>query len=114
VTGTSVVLLGLHGIIGEIVRAALHERDVDIVGDLDDESELEFTLARVDADCVIWRNGRRDPAAADLLARHPRLRIIALEDDGKRAFLYELRPRRMPLGELSPGLLARVVEAAGR
>jgi len=108
------VLVGLHGIIGEIVRAALHERDVGIVGDLRDETELEATLARVHADCVIWRIGRSDPAAAELLTHHPRLKIIALEDDGKCAVLYELRPRRMPLGELSPGLLAKVVEAAGR
>ena len=108
------MLVGLHGIIGEIVRAALYERDVGIVGDLRDETELEATLARVHADCVIWRIGRKDPAAAELLALHPRLKIIALEDDGKCAVLYELRPRRMPLGELSPGLLAKVVEAAGR
>ena len=108
------MLVGLHGIIGEIVRSALQERDVGIVGDLRDETDLDATLARVHADCVIWRIGRKDPAAAEVLAHHPQLKIIALEDDGKRAFLCELRPRHLPLGELSPGLLAKVVEAAGR
>ncbi len=111
---TRVVLVGLRGIIGDIVRDALHEREVEIVGDLLDETELEATLARVDVDCVVWRIGRNDPPAAELLAHHPRLRIVALEDDGRRAFVYELRPRRMPLGELSPALLAEVVEAAAR
>jgi hypothetical protein len=109
-----VVLIGLRGIVGEIVRAALYERDVDIVGDLYDETELDSMLARVHADCVIWRLGPQDPGAAEVLDHHPRLKIIALEDDGKRASLYQLRPWRQSLGELSPDLLANVVEAAGR
>lgn len=108
------MLVGLQGIIGDIVRDALSERAVDIVGDLHDEDRLDATVTRVDADCVVWGVVQGDPPAFELIASHPRLRVVSLEADGKRAFLYELRPARTPLGELSPTLLAAVVEAAVR
>ena len=36
-----------------------------------------------------------------MLYRFPRARVLALSGDARRAFLYELRPHRTPLGELS-------------
>jgi hypothetical protein len=109
-----VVLVGLQGIMGEIVRDALRGRPIDIVGDIDDEARLDATVDLAAADCVVWLISRSDPPAVELLYRHPRLKIVALEHDGKQAFLHELRPVRTPLGELSPDRLAEVVESAGR
>jgi hypothetical protein len=52
-----------------------------------------------------------------MLLRSPRSRVLALAADARRAVLYELRPHRTALGELSPGALLAAVrgepEAAG-
>jgi hypothetical protein len=43
-----------------------------------------------------------------LFAR-PRMKILSIELDGRRAFLHELYPRRVALGELSPdGLMEQI------
>ncbi|HEX8905046.1 MAG TPA: hypothetical protein VF771_09415 [Longimicrobiaceae bacterium] len=48
-----------------------------------------------------------------MLLRSPRSRVLALGSDARRAVLYELRPHRTPLGELSrESLLAAVHGAA--
>ena len=47
--------------------------------------------------------GRDDPGwAADLLRARPGFRVLALTRGGKEGLLYELRPHRVALGELSP------------
>lgn len=56
---------------------------------------------------------RADPenesAALDMLLRAPRSRVLALGADARRSVLYELRPHRVALGELSrEALLAAV------
>jgi len=112
--GTRVVLVSVRGVIGDIVRDALYEREVDVVADLHDGAQLDAMLTRVAADCVVWRTEHGDLTVMQVLVHHPRLKILALEHDGKRAFLHEMSPRRVALGELSPALLAEVVEAAGR
>ena len=112
--GTRVVLVSVRGVVGDVVRDALYERDVDVVADLHDEARLDAMLARVAVDCVVWSTDDGDAPAAALLAHHPRLTIIALEHEGRRVFLHRMCPRRVPLGELSPTSLADVVEAAGR
>ena len=44
-----------------------------------------------------------------LLYGNPRLRLVAVSGDGRSAALYELRPCRIPLGELSPQTLVDAV-----
>jgi hypothetical protein len=46
-----------------------------------------------------------------LLYANPRLRLVAVSGDGRNAALYELRPCRIPLGELSPQTLVDAVRA---
>jgi hypothetical protein len=46
-----------------------------------------------------------------LLRAHPRLRLVALSGDGRSGALCELRPCRVPLGELSPQSLIDAVRA---
>lgn len=47
-----------------------------------------------------------------MLLRSPRSRVLALGDDARRAVLYELRPHRAPLGELSREALLAAVHGA--
>jgi hypothetical protein len=47
----------------------------------------------------------------DMLLRSPRSRVLALATDARNAVLYELRPHRTPLGELSRESLLAAVHA---
>jgi DNA-binding NarL/FixJ family response regulator len=78
----------------DVVRAASHMRvDVLVMGLADSE---------LPGDCV------------RLFKVQPRIRVLGVAGDGRRVFLYELRPQRTPLGELSPQELVDVVRAAAR
>ncbi len=44
-----------------------------------------------------------------LLHAHPRMRVLGVASDGRRGFLYELRPLKAPLGELSPQGLVETI-----
>jgi hypothetical protein len=59
--------------------------------------------------------GRDDEGLAGRLLRSPSLPVVVtLRADGDRASLYELVPRRTPLGDLSPGRLLELVRRAHR
>lgn len=47
-----------------------------------------------------------------LLYEHPRLKVVTVQEVGAHAHLFELRPERVDLGELSSECLAELVHAA--
>jgi hypothetical protein len=49
-----------------------------------------------------------------LLDDHPRLKVLALEGDGRSGSIWELRPHRIPLGELSPRRLVQAINEVHR
>jgi len=49
-----------------------------------------------------------------MLLRSPRSRVLALGADARRAVLFELRPHRTPLGELSRESLLTAVRGGAR
>lgn len=72
---------------------------------------IEQTSAR----CVVTTEPLNPSLAmrlASLLARHPDLVVVGIAADG--AYAYELHPRPVPLGELSPDLLVDLVRSTGR
>ncbi len=70
-------------------------------------SELDWE----DVDVII--TGRDDPQwASRLMLRHAETRVLALTGGGREGLLYELRPHRIALGEVSPRQL--VAEIRGR
>lgn len=99
----------LRDLVHEIVA---HERDLEVVGELEGERLVE-EAARVAAQFVIVAVD--DPHSTDeyleLLERSPRIRILALSGDGRDAEVWELHPRRLPLGEISPTTLLDAIRA---
>jgi hypothetical protein len=49
-----------------------------------------------------------------VLRELPGLKVLTILDDGRQGFLYELRPCRVPLGEVSPQTLLDAVRRAKR
>jgi hypothetical protein len=62
--------------------------------------------------------GAMEPAGAGvaeaMLGRWPKSRILMIATDGRRAVMYELRPHKRELGELSPGDLVETIRSSGR
>jgi hypothetical protein len=58
---------------------------------------------------LIGTNGLAAETIRELLCRHPRAKLLVLEDDGRDTVVYELRPHRQALGTISPQTLAAAV-----
>jgi hypothetical protein len=81
------------------------EPDMNVVAEVADASSLttpEWMAVEV---VVIGKDDR--PLASALLRQHPHLKIFAIANQGESS-LFEMRPQRLSLGELSP---QRLIEA---
>ena len=109
-----VVLTKMPHLLREIVRSILAtQADVELDPDPLPSRMLASAAALKHADVLILaEDGTPSDDYAPTLYAHPRLRLIAISDERRQAVLYELRPHRSPLGELSAELLVRAVRGA--
>ena len=112
---TRVVLAEMSRILSHIVREAVaDEGDMEVVGELPDSSTLPLGSG---TDVIVMG---RELVAADvgLLCRCPGVAILALTEDGRRAFHYHLHPERIAVNgkeaDLSAQLLVDAIRAAAR
>ena len=113
---TRILLLNVRGVLGDVIKAMLRAcEDVTVVGESLDVTDIRALLDRTGADVVVCQVD--DTAAAEvangLFAPHRRVKVIAVHDDGRHAVLWELRPQRSVLGDLSPSRLLDAVRQAG-
>lgn len=114
-----VVLANMPRLLHDIVHSMLtSELDIEIaespVRELQGEFTAELTSERVrGADVVIVteREFTQTTRYDALLIANPKLRVVAVSGDGRNADLYEMRPCRIALGELSAATLADAVRA---
>jgi hypothetical protein len=94
----------------EIVRSLVAGApDLELVAELADAGALAEAVGRCGPDVVV---GHSTPSEIrHLLEQRPAMKVVQVEDDGRSSFLYELRPHRIPLGELSHGRLLEVLRA---
>jgi hypothetical protein len=110
-----VLLLEMTGIVADIVRQTVSEQaDLEVVATVPALRHLNAVLAAVEADLVITpypsSAGGLSRFDALLLAR-PGVRILAIQDDGRRACMYALAPRATALGVLTPETLVEFIRA---
>ena len=101
----------LMDIISEVVTS---EPDLVIVDKITEGANLGPAARRVRADVVIVQQASTSDRAeqAEFLSVRGLFKVIALADDARQGFLYELRPHCTPLGELSAGGLVAAIRAA--
>jgi DNA-binding NarL/FixJ family response regulator len=107
-----IVLADLPQMLRSIIRDILAgEPDMEVVGELPGQAELPAMVRRTGATFVIVRQTSPDPPTIfhDLLAARPPTRVLAIADEGRAAILYELRPRRIAIGELSAARLVAAI-----
>ena len=102
---TRILLIALPRMLEEIVSDALgSERGMEFAG----------TVRTVDDSPGTWRvrgrtssssGGDDPPLAAELLEQSPRLKVLAVAEEGQDSWLYSLRPERTRLGGLSTARL---------
>ena len=96
----------LGAIVGDIIR---QQPDLELFAAGDD---IAAAVLETDAEFVLL-NAADERECTELLERFPRLKVLSVEDDGRRGFLYELRPHRRPLGEVSPMRLINALRVSG-
>ena len=99
----------LCDIIGDALAS---EADMEVAGVLSSgDDDLVDATRRTNAEIVIvgLRDAKLPNAYAKLFRAQPQLRVLGLAADGRRAWLYDLRPQKRSLGELSPTDLIRAI-----
>jgi len=108
-----VVVWGLPRLLSDIVSGIVRTRSrMQIVGGPEKWRELVEMAARKDMDVVVLGCEQDELSVLGnrLLLEHPRLKILAVSDDGRGAARYGLWPQRQPLREISPDALLEAME----
>jgi DNA-binding NarL/FixJ family response regulator len=102
-----IAIIDRSGMLVDILRSTLGtEVDFDVVNGYPADA---LPLAIASADVVILDRELERAEVAELLASHPQTKLVAIVGDGRHSFLYELRPDRVALREISPQQLVDVI-----
>jgi hypothetical protein len=113
-TPINIALVELSGVLHDVIRGVVEgHTDLKVVADISGRDGVARTVAETDAHFVIWQaDGEFGDSFPDLVEQMPRLKVLAVENEGRRSFLWEMRPTRARLGELSPDRLICALRAA--
>lgn len=109
-----VLLFCMPRMVRDMVRGILDgQRGVRVVAELDCEASLSDAVSATGADFVVVSAAQPEltAEARRTLRSRPELRILALATEDGRGFVYEMRPHRVPLGEISPDVLIKALRA---
>ena len=109
---TRVLLVGMHGMMRDIVDAAVEAApDMEVVGCVH-HTELDTAVERLEPDVAITGapNGEGAGLARRMVLGHPRLKVVVISRDGGSARLIELR--QIVVDDLSPAALIETIRAA--
>jgi DNA-binding NarL/FixJ family response regulator len=113
---TRVLLLEIPAMLADLLKGIVQADDqIEIVAELADASDLIEVSDRSDANVVIVNllDGDLPEPCSALLSERPRMRVIGLAGHGRNGFLWELRPHRLALGEISPSTLLPAIRSRG-
>ncbi len=94
-----------------VVQAVVDEPDLEIVALEERGAALRQTVDSSKADFVIAGADYDFHEVAQVLGERPHLRVLVVDGSGREAFLYELRPTRTPLGEVSPRTIVDAIRS---
>ena len=107
---TRIVLIDMPTLLRDIVREAIvREPDLDIVAE-HDEIDVRSAVELDDPDFIIvGENAGAQQDVRGLIGSRRGLRALEVQSDGRESVLYELRPHRISLGEVSSDTLVRAI-----
>lgn len=109
---TRIVLIDMSPLLREIVREIIvREPDLEIVAE-HESTDVAAAIAGDHPDFVIvGPDAATNGQVCSLVGAGLGLRALEVHSDGKESVLYELRPRRIALGEISSETLLRAIRA---
>ena len=111
-TTIRILLLGMPTMLRSIIRGITADQPgLEIVGEASQATEWSSLIREARPDVVIMEvtGAAGTDLARELLEEYPRVKVLGLSADGRRGVLHELRPHRVPLGELSPESLIEAI-----
>jgi DNA-binding NarL/FixJ family response regulator len=111
-----IAIVNMPQMLREIIREVVSpESDMEVAGEFSGTTDLLEAVERTRADFVITGTEDADVAGVGRLLRmRPRLKVLAVAADGRQTYLYELRPQKVHLGEVSPQNLLDAIRSAAR
>jgi DNA-binding NarL/FixJ family response regulator len=109
------VVVTLPLLFGDIIKTSLAEHfTLDVVARLDSRTEIEKQLPFFSPDLIIvgLHDGETDEIGHTLLAFVPLAKVIVLSNDGRNAYVHEMRAHRSVLIDVSPGALVDAIRRA--
>jgi DNA-binding NarL/FixJ family response regulator len=80
-------------LIRELMLATISDQsDIEVVGEIQQDSELEHAVEETGPDVLIValeRTNRLPEVCTSILRNHPQLRVIAIASDGKSSMFYQ-------------------------
>jgi chemotaxis response regulator CheB len=103
----------LRDIITELVES---QDDMRITGEHDPDRSLRDLAIRLAPHVIILGvDGNEIPMdVRELVHEHMTTKVLAVEVDGRHAWLYELRPHQVRIGEISSHTLIDTIRASAR
>jgi DNA-binding NarL/FixJ family response regulator len=97
-----------------VERAIGRQRDMAIVGHAASLGELVELARATEPDVVVvgLHNSELPTACRELLLERPRVKVLGIEEHEGHAYLYELRPEQVEIGEVSPDEVVDTIRAA--
>jgi DNA-binding NarL/FixJ family response regulator len=94
-------------------QAMANQPDMELVGEVKSGVEILLAVGQSCADVVVLglQCGTLPGISSHLLAEYPRLKILAVTENGRGALLNELHSRVIPLEDVSPWGLLAVIRA---
>jgi DNA-binding NarL/FixJ family response regulator len=98
-----------------LVDIASREPDLELIGSVTLGDALDNGVSDAHADVLILGVEDADDAtlAGSLLEASPRLRVVMLARTGARAIVYELRPVKTEISDVSPPGLLQAIRSGG-
>ncbi len=108
-----VLIFPMPRLLHDILRHLVSEiPGVETIDCADPAGGIAEAAVRSRADVVIAEQADAGPEqACALFERMPRSRALAVSHDGQGGVIYELRPQRRAIGELSPNTVRAAVQA---
>lgn len=106
-----VLLLGMPTMLRQIVRRIAEDAPgLDVVAELPDANLDSPEILIAEPDVVIMGADRiSEDDVTNLLRQRHAIRILGISADARQVTLHELRPQRVPLGELAPAILVAAI-----
>jgi hypothetical protein len=110
-------LIGMPRILRDVITTIVADQpDMEIVGEVPENADVSEVDALGASFLTVGLDpsGVLPPTAGRLLSDRNAVPMLGLSAEGRHGYLYELRPHRQPIGEVSPDVLLSTIRSAVR